>query len=133
MSIFSHALAQVPDATGAAAEPSAIMNLLPLLLIFAVFYFFLIRPQQKKLKEHETIVNSIKRGDEVITGGGIIGKISKVEEGSNIAFIEIADGVVVRINKATIIDVMPAAGTEKKAEKQEQKSKPEKNKTKKGK
>ena len=91
---------------------------LPLVLIFAVFYVFLIRPQQKKLKEHQNIINAVKRGDEVITGGGIIGKITKIEDGSNIAQVEIADGVVVRINKATIVDVLKADNDNKAPAKQ---------------
>lgn len=127
MAIFSSAFAQVSGSTAASAEPNAIMNLLPLLLIFAVFYFFLIRPQQKKLKEHETLVNSVKRGDEIITGGGILGKISKIEEGSNIVFVEIAEGVIVRVNKATIIDVAKSSAP---AEKDLTKSSPKEKATK---
>lgn len=105
MSFISDAYAQVTQDAASSAE-NPLMNLLPLILIFAVFYVFLIRPQQKKMKEHQAIINSVKRGDEIVTGGGIIGKVSKVEEGSSIAHIEIADGVIVRINKATIVEVI---------------------------
>ncbi len=126
MSIISEAYAQTATTQAQIAEPNALLNLLPLILIFAVFYVFLIRPQQKKIKEHQEIINAIKRGDEVVTGGGIIGKVSKIEEGTNLAHVEIADGVIVRINKATIIDVIkndktevkePKAKTEKKSKK----------------
>ncbi len=108
MFFISNAYAQeaanaVANATG--GEPNPLLNMLPLVLIFAVFYLFLIRPQQKKLKEHQSLVNSVKKGDEVITGGGIIAKVTKVEEGSNIVHVEISDGVVVKINKATIVDI----------------------------
>lgn len=89
-----------------AAEPNALLNLLPLALIFAVFYVFLIRPQQQKMKEHTNLINSVKRGDEVVTSGGILGKVTKIEEGSNIAHVEIASGVVVRLNKTTIAEVI---------------------------
>ncbi len=106
MSFISDAFAQTATTTAAAGEPSALMNLLPLVLIFAVFYVFLIRPQQKKFKEQAELINSIKRGDEVLTSGGIIGKVIKIEEGNNIASVEIADGVVVRLNKVTIVEVL---------------------------
>lgn len=105
MSLISSAYAQASSAAQT-GEPSTIMNLLPLVLIFAVFYIFLIRPQQKKLKEHNDMVGSIKRGDEVVTGGGIIGRVTKIDEKSPIAFVEISDGVIVRINKATIIETV---------------------------
>lgn len=107
MSFISNALAEATTtAAKTGGEPSALANLLPLALIFAVFYVFLIRPQQKKMKEHSDLINSVKRGDEIITGGGILGKVKNIEEGSNIISVEIADGVVVRINKATIVEVI---------------------------
>jgi len=105
MSFISDSYAQVTQ-TGNAAGDNPLMNLLPLILIFAVFYVFLIRPQQKKLKEHESLLSTMKRGDEVVTGGGIIGKVNKIEEGSNIVHIEIAKDVVVRVNRATIIEII---------------------------
>lgn len=127
MSFISSAYAQVAQSSGQGSE-NPLVNFLPLILIFAVFYIFLIRPQQKKMKEHEAVINSVKKGDEVITGGGIIGKVSKIEEGSNIIHIEIADGVVVRINKATIIELITKVVSqenepEKKSEKKKKASK----------
>jgi len=107
MSFISDAYAQVTQ-SGASSGDNPLMNLLPLILIFAVFYVFLIRPQQKKIKEHETILKTMKRGDEVVTGGGIIGKVNKIEDGSNIVHIEISKDVVVRVNRATIIEIISA-------------------------
>lgn len=126
MSFISDAYAQVTQAEAPVNE-NPLMSFMPLILIFVVFYVFLIRPQQKKLKEHEAIINSVKRGDEVVTGGGIIGKVSKIEEGSNIIHIEIADGVIVRINKATIIEVISASGIKVSEDQKEPKRKSDKN------
>ena len=78
-------------------------------------YFFLIRPQQKKMKEHRAMVEALRRGDQVITQGGIIGKISKVKDGEGEVEVEIADGVKVRVMRATIAQVVsktePVANT----------------------
>ena len=74
---------------------------MPLILIFVIFYFFLIRPQQKKVKEHKEMVKKLKRGDEVITSGGIIGKVDRIFEDDRIE-IEIADGVKVQVIRNTI-------------------------------
>jgi preprotein translocase subunit YajC len=121
MSFISEAYAQVTQTAPASGE-NPLMNLLPLILIFAVFYLFLIRPQQKKIREHEALLNTMKRGDEVVTGGGIVGKVSKIEEGSNIVHVEIAPDVIVRVNKATIIEILANGVTEKKAPKAEKKA-----------
>ena len=69
---------------------------MPLILIFAIMYFLLIRPQQKKVKEHQAMVAALRRGDQVITQGGLIGKVVKVKEDNEIE-VEIADGVKVRV------------------------------------
>jgi preprotein translocase subunit YajC len=80
--------------------------LLPILLI-GIFYFFLIRPQQKKLKEHQAMVEALRRGDQVITQGGMIGKVTKVkEDGTGEIEVEISDGVKVRIIRSTIATVL---------------------------
>jgi preprotein translocase subunit YajC len=97
------------------------IQLLPLVLIFVVFYFLLIRPQQKKMKTHRTMVDALKRGDKVITGGGLIGTVTKVPEGNEIQ-IEIADGVRVKVMRHTIQEILTkpqpasksAKGTDKK-------------------
>jgi len=97
------AFAQAAGGTGGAA--SAITQFIPLILIFAIMYFLLIRPQQKKLKDHRAMVEAVRRGDTVITQGGIIGKISKVKEDGELE-VEIAEGVKVRIVRATIAQVV---------------------------
>jgi len=91
-------------AGGAAANP--IMQFLPLILIFAIMYFLMIRPQQKKAKEHKAMVEALRRGDQVITQGGVIGKVSRVKEGENEVEVEIADRVKVRVVKSTIVQVL---------------------------
>ena len=74
---------------------------IPLILIFVIFYFFLIRPQQKKVREHKTMTQNLKRGDEVITSGGIIGTVDRVFEDDRIE-LNISDGVKVQVIKNTI-------------------------------
>ena len=74
---------------------------IPLILIFVIFYFFLIRPQQKRVKEHKEMVKNLKRGDEVITSGGIIGKVDRVYEDDRID-LEISEGVKVQVIRNTI-------------------------------
>jgi len=81
-------------------------DLIMLLLIFAIMYFLLIRPQQKKLKNHNTMLEALRRGDQVITQGGIVGKIVKVKDDANEVEVEIAKGVNVRVVKSTIATVM---------------------------
>ena len=78
---------------------------LKLILIFVIMYFLLIRPQQKRAKEHKAMVEALRRGDQVLTQGGIIGKVSKVKEDGEIE-VEIAEGVRVRVMRATIAQVM---------------------------
>ncbi len=87
-------------------EGGAIAQFLPLILIFAIMYFLLIRPQQKKVKEHQAMVEAVRRGDQVVTQGGLIGKVSKVKEGDNEIEVEIAEGVKVRVVKTTIAQVL---------------------------
>ncbi len=79
---------------------SGIAQFIPLILIFVIFYFFLIRPQQKKVKEHKIMVENLKRGDKVITSGGIIGTVERVMENDK-AEIQISDDVKVEIVKST--------------------------------
>ncbi|MGA1633562.1 MAG: preprotein translocase subunit YajC [Gemmobacter sp.] len=81
------------------------MSFVPLILIFVIMYFLLIRPQQKRAKEHKAMVEALRRGDQVLTQGGIIGKVSKVKEDGEIE-VEIAEGVRVRVMRATIAQVM---------------------------
>ena len=86
---------------------------IPLILIFAIMYFLLIRPQQKKLKEHKAMIGALRRGDQVVTQGGLIGKVSKVKDDSEIE-VALAEGIKVRVVRATIAQVLsktePAEG-----------------------
>jgi preprotein translocase subunit YajC len=88
-----------------AGAAAAFTSFVPLILIFAIMYFLLIRPQQKKLKEHKAMVEALRRGDQVLTQGGIVGKVTHVNE-DNTVVVEIADGVKVKIVKQTIVQVM---------------------------
>ncbi len=82
-----------------------IQQFVPLILIFAIMYFLLIRPQQKKVKQHQAMVAGLRRGDQVVTQGGMIGKVVKVKDDGEIE-VEIADGVKVRIVQSTIATVV---------------------------
>ena len=82
-----------------------IEQFIPLILIFAIMYFLLIRPQQKKVKEHQAMVAALRRGDQVVTQGGIVGKVAKVKEDGELE-IEIAEGVKVRVIQHTIASVV---------------------------
>ena len=84
---------------------SGIAQFIPLILIFVIFYFFLIRPQQKRVKDHKLMVNSLKRGDEVITSGGIIGIVDRVMEDDSIE-VTLSDNVKVKIIKSTITSLL---------------------------
>ena len=83
----------------------AFAQFVPLILIFVIMYFLLIRPQQKKLKEHKAMVQALRRGDQVVTQGGLIGKVSKVKDEDEIE-VEIAQGVKVRVVKSTVAQVL---------------------------
>lgn len=85
-------------------DGNAIAQFVPLILIFVIMYFLLIRPQQKKVKQHQQMVNAVRRGDEVVTQGGIVGKVSKVRDDEELE-VEIAEGVKVRVIKATLAHV----------------------------
>lgn len=86
----------------AASDPLGFF--LPLVLIFVVFYFLLIRPQQKRAKEHKAMIAGLHRGDSVLTGGGIIGKVTKVFDDHEVQ-VEIAEGVKVRVSRSSITEV----------------------------
>ena len=79
---------------------------IPLILIFAIMYFLLIRPQQQKLKKHQEMVAALRRGDQVVTQGGLIGKVTRVKEGENEAEVEVAEGVKLRVVQSTIVEVL---------------------------
>jgi preprotein translocase subunit YajC len=101
-------------ATGGAA---AIAQFVPLIAIFIIFYFLMIRPQQRRVKDHRAMIDAVKKGDEVVTGGGLIGRVLKVTDGE--VEIEIAPTVKVKALKATLADVrtrgVPAAANDAKS------------------
>jgi preprotein translocase subunit YajC len=91
---------------------SGFAQFVPLILIFVIFYFFLIRPQQKKVKDHKSMVAALKRGDEVITSGGIVGTIERVHEDDKID-LSISENVTVKVVKSTIQNLLTRADTKK--------------------
>jgi preprotein translocase subunit YajC len=86
-------------------QPDPLTSFLPLILIFVVFYFLLIRPQMKRAKEQKKMIEALQKGDEVVTGGGIVGKVVKVAE--QYVALEIADGVSVNVQKSTVQTLLP--------------------------
>ncbi len=115
--LVSPAFAQ---AAGGAPAGGGVAQIIPFILILAIMYFLLIRPQQKKMKEHKAMVEALRRGDQVVTAGGLIGKVTKVKEDGEIE-VEIAEGVRVRVVKSTITSVLgktePAKAAAKPADK----------------
>ena len=107
--LISEAWAQ----TGGGGSGDIFVSLMPLILIFAVFYFLLIRPQQKRQKEHRQSVTATKKGDKILTGGGIYATVVKAVEGNEDVTVEIADGVRVRVARMTIQDVLTKPETAK--------------------
>jgi len=99
--LISSAQAQAAGST----PQNTLMSMLPLVLIFVVFYFLLIRPQAKRAKEHKAMVAALGVGDEVVTSGGILGKIT--ETGEQFLTVEIASGVQVKVQRHTVTNVVP--------------------------
>ena len=88
-----------------AAQTGGLMQFLPLIVIFAVFYFMLIRPQMKRSKEHRQLVSQLGKGDEVVTNGGLLGRITDVSE--SFITLEIADNVQIKLQRQAVTNVMP--------------------------
>jgi preprotein translocase subunit YajC len=88
-----------------AAQTGGLMSFLPLIVIFAVFYFMLIRPQMKRSKEHRQLVSQLGKGDEVVTNGGLLGRITDVSE--SFVTLEIADNVQIKLQRQSVTNVMP--------------------------
>jgi preprotein translocase subunit YajC len=89
----------------AGGEAGGLLSFLPLIVIFAVFYFMLIRPQMKRSKEHKQLVSQLSKGDEVITNGGLLGKITDVSE--TFVTLELADNLQIKLQRAAVASVMP--------------------------
>ncbi len=96
---ISNAYAQAEPATG------SLMSFLPLIVIFAVFYFMLIRPQMKRAKEHKQLVSGLGKGDEVITNGGLLGKITDVSD--SFVTLELADNLRIKLQRQAVANIMP--------------------------
>ena len=111
--LISPAYAQ---AANAASSPGLVESIMPLLLIFVVFYFLLIRPQQKKVKMHKEMLGTIRRGDRVVTGGGILGTVTKVISDTELQ-VEIADGIKVRVERGMVSGVVAKTEPADKADK----------------
>ena len=107
-------------------DQNALIQFLPLILIFVVFYFLLIRPQQRKAKDHKTMLDALRRGDRVVTGGGIIGTVARVDNPEEV-IVDIAENVRVRVVRSTITSVLakpePAGAREAAKQKTEARAK----------
>ena len=102
--LISSAYAQGTGITGL-LDSQGLVQFLPLVLIFVVFYFLLIRPQQRKAKDHKVTLDALRRGDRVVTGGGIIGTVARVDNPEEVT-VDIADNVRVRVVRSTITSVL---------------------------
>jgi preprotein translocase subunit YajC len=103
---ISSAFAQTAPAAAAGGDmQSTLMSMLPLLLMFAVLYFVMIRPQMKKQKEHRAMVDALAKGDEIVTAGGLLGKVSKI--GDAYIGVELASGVEVQMQRQAVVQVLP--------------------------
>lgn len=103
--MFFISTAYAQDGAAAAGGMSGLIQFVPLIAIVAIFYFLLIRPQQKRQKEHQAKISSARRGDQVLTGGGIYGKVTKVMDDGKLQ-VEIAEGVRIRVAASTLMDVL---------------------------
>src|ERR1700684_1440655 len=100
VSMISNAFAQ-----GGGGAQSSLMSFLPLILMFAVLYFIMIRPQMKRQKEHRNMLSAMAKGDEVVTNGGIVGKVTKVSDAY--VGVEIAEGTEITVQKASVTTILP--------------------------
>ena len=104
---ISSALAQTAPAAAAGGGDfmSSLTGILPLVLMFVVLYFVMVRPQMKRQKEHRAMIEAIAKGDEVVVGGGMLGKVSRMSE--QYLHVEIASGVEVQVQRAAVVQVLP--------------------------
>ena len=101
---ISDAFAQTAPAA-AGDTGSSLLSLLPLVLMFVVLYFIMIRPQMKRQKEHKAMVEAIAKGDEVVIGGGVLGRVAKL--GETFIHVEVANGVELQVQRASVVQVLP--------------------------
>jgi preprotein translocase subunit YajC len=98
-------MAQTATAAGGGDMQSTLMGMMPLVLMFVVLYFVMIRPQMKKAKEHKAMIDALAKGDEVVTQGGLLGKVNKL--GDSFVGIELAAGVEVQMQRSAVVQVLP--------------------------
>lgn len=101
---ISQAFAQAAPAAAAGGE-SSLLTMLPLVLMFVVLYFVMIRPQMKRQKEHKAMVDALAKGDEVVTAGGLLGKVAKL--GDTYLHVEVANGVELQVQRSAVVQVLP--------------------------
>jgi preprotein translocase subunit YajC len=103
---ISEAFAQTAPAAAAGGDlTSSLLSMAPLLLMFVVLYFIMIRPQMKRQKEHKAMVEALAKGDEVVIGGGVLGRVAKL--GESTLHIEVANGVELQVQRAAVVQVLP--------------------------
>ena len=103
---ISNAFAQTAPAAAAGGDiSSSIMGMLPLVLMFVVLYFIMIRPQMRKQKQHRTMIDALAKGDEVVVAGGLIGRVAKL--GESMLNVEVANGVELQVQRAAVVQVLP--------------------------
>jgi preprotein translocase subunit YajC len=102
---ISTAYAQTAPAAAPGGAESTLLSLLPLVLMFVVLYFIMIRPQMKKQKEHKAMIDALAKGDEVIIAGGVMGRIAKL--GDSYLHVEVANGVELQVQRPAVIQVLP--------------------------
>ena len=104
---ISQAFAQAAPAAAAAGSDaqSTMLSLLPLVLMFVVLYFIMIRPQMKKQKEHKSMIDAVAKGDEVVMAGGVLGRVAKL--GDSYLHVEVAHGVEIQVQRASVVQVLP--------------------------
>ena len=102
---ISEAFAQTAPAAAGGGIESSLMSMLPLALMFVVLYFIMIRPQMKKQKEHKAMIEALAKGDEVVIGGGVIGRVAKL--GETFVHVEVANNVELQVQRGAVIQVLP--------------------------
>ncbi len=102
---ISNAFAQAAPAAAGGDAGSSLLSLLPLVLMFVVLYFVMIRPQMKRQKEHKAMIDALAKGDEVVTAGGVLGKVSKL--GEQYLGVEVAGNVEIQVQRSAVVQVLP--------------------------
>ncbi len=102
---ISNAFAQAAPAAASGGAESTLLGILPLVLMFVVLYFIMIRPQMKKQKEHKALIEALAKGDEVVTAGGVLGRVAKL--GEMYIHVEVSSGVEMQVQRSAVVQVLP--------------------------